>query len=311
MAHNSNPTCKNAIFSYYCAAGYATTACNRCIFSDLDVMGNLNQIVNNNTTFNDGIAQGSPVDGGAGTDLNTIADFDAAQLVNFYPMTSIVGKTKAVATDHCPAVNADQVADTDALIKGDIGSQTTIFSDKDIGTDATSGTNGGSRPDLGTCADGNMRADGGGFVYSGTVVDNCCWMNTFGQGSYRVEQFGYPGIAKIGICHDQLIAGIVSRLRRVQNDCTGAGGCQILLIRLAGKEGELALASLLKGIQAANNTVGIALQFRAQVVGKLFKSVLLPHFLPLALFCFFIEPFRELGSQIEAGFSNQYSIGTQ
>ena len=77
------------------------------MFTNVDVVTNLNEIVQLHTIFNDGVLQSTAINAGIGTDLNITPNADSTQLFNFDPCTLVHRKAKAIgANDHTSVNNA-------------------------------------------------------------------------------------------------------------------------------------------------------------------------------------------------------------
>ena len=77
MAWYSGLSGKNTIFTHYRTSWYAGTSGNSCIFTNIYIVSNLHMIIENYTIFNNGIAEGSSVYSGAGTDFYSLTYNDS------------------------------------------------------------------------------------------------------------------------------------------------------------------------------------------------------------------------------------------
>ena len=77
-----------------CACGY------RRMRAYPDIMGNPNQVIEFNSIRDQGVIQGTSIDGGAGADFDVVADTDPSQLRNLQPAAVLVREAEAIAADH-------------------------------------------------------------------------------------------------------------------------------------------------------------------------------------------------------------------
>ena len=73
--------------------------------ANVDVVANLNQVVELDAIFNDGVLQSTSVDAGIGTNFNIIANGNSAQLFNFFPSTLVQRKPKTISADDHTCMN--------------------------------------------------------------------------------------------------------------------------------------------------------------------------------------------------------------
>jgi hypothetical protein len=72
---------------------------------NVHVVSNLNQVVQFHTVFNDRVLQGATVYACIGANLDVIADAHGAELLDFFPLARIRGKTKAIRPNHHARMN--------------------------------------------------------------------------------------------------------------------------------------------------------------------------------------------------------------
>src|SRR5690606_41688707 len=101
----------------------------------LDVVGNLDLIVQNAVVADDRILQGTPVDGGAGTDFHIVTNAHATQLGNLVPMTLRRRKTETIAPNHHTTLHDTALPYRDPVIERHIGMQQTVITQPAAGTD--------------------------------------------------------------------------------------------------------------------------------------------------------------------------------
>src|SRR3954468_2572115 len=147
MSRNHRVAAKPAIFPYPCAAGDSRASGYSGMGTDMAVVANLDLIVQFHAFFDDGIVQRSTVDGRVCTDLNIIADDDAADLWNFKPASFIHRHAKTICANDYAGMQNDALSDFAFMIDSDAGMQSRTGSNTSILADET------------VCADHNLVAD--------------------------------------------------------------------------------------------------------------------------------------------------------
>ena len=87
-------------------------------------MRNLALVINDNPVANHGIVQRTTVNRGAGANLHAIANNDATQLRDLYPVTAIVSVAEAIRANHRAGLNQAILADLNLMVNGHISPQT-------------------------------------------------------------------------------------------------------------------------------------------------------------------------------------------
>ena len=80
-------------------AGDSGISGNDRMGADPDIVPDLNQVIEFDTVFNDGIFQGPPVDAGIRTDLDPVTDPDRPKLRNALPGLTVAGETESLSPD--------------------------------------------------------------------------------------------------------------------------------------------------------------------------------------------------------------------
>ncbi len=75
MPKHHRGTTEGAVFTYFCAASDTDASRHRSMCPNVAIVSNLNLVVEFNTLFNHGIAQGSAVYTGIGTNLDIVTDY--------------------------------------------------------------------------------------------------------------------------------------------------------------------------------------------------------------------------------------------
>ena len=75
-------------------------SCHRRVGANMDVVGDLNQIIEDDAIGNDGVFDRPSVDRGIRADIHVVTDHHRSQLRDFQPGAVITSKTEAIATDN-------------------------------------------------------------------------------------------------------------------------------------------------------------------------------------------------------------------
>ena len=100
MAIKDARAADNAVLTDRDRACEGGATCDCCTVADLDVMGDLAQIVDDDIGLNNGVIKRAAIDTGASTDLHPVADDDAAGLRNLDPLTLVISVAKAVTANY-------------------------------------------------------------------------------------------------------------------------------------------------------------------------------------------------------------------
>ncbi len=112
---------------------------NGRIFTDDDIMRNLNKIINFHVPLNPGFTHGGPVNGGVGAQFHVIVNLNDADLGNFGIARAGRGKAEAVRADDDAGMKNHTLADDAVLINADIGVKDRIFADGSVAADKHAG----------------------------------------------------------------------------------------------------------------------------------------------------------------------------
>src|SRR5262245_59012072 len=147
------------------AAGNSGLSRDHCIFADLDVVGDLDEIIELHAPADDCRLEGSPIDAGICPDLNIVFDDHLADLRELDVALTVPDKPETIRANHGARMDDDPVSDFDVLIYNDSRMQRaavadlTAFSDVATGLDRRlisyhgAGFNDGARSDFHALAD--------------------------------------------------------------------------------------------------------------------------------------------------------------
>src|SRR5262249_55245319 len=99
------------LLSHRRAAGNSGLRCNDSVLSDLDVVGDLNQVVELDAATDHGGFQRTAVDAGVGSDFDVIFNNNAADLRKFHVAVAIFYVAEAIGSDHGAGMNDDVISD--------------------------------------------------------------------------------------------------------------------------------------------------------------------------------------------------------
>ncbi len=88
------------VISYLCASRNACLCGENIVFTDRDVVRHLNKVVEFRAASHGGLAEGSPVHGGVGSNLHIILYHHDSGLRYLLVMTVFRRETESVRTDH-------------------------------------------------------------------------------------------------------------------------------------------------------------------------------------------------------------------
>src|ERR1035437_6082810 len=106
MAYNPGLPRDHAILPDLCGSRDPCLGNNKGVFTDFNIVGYHDQVVEFSSFPDDGRSKCGPVNGCIGTDLHIIFEDDISCLDNFFIMlVSLWCKSESIATDHNPRVN--------------------------------------------------------------------------------------------------------------------------------------------------------------------------------------------------------------
>src|ERR1039458_5709591 len=98
MAYHAHLATEQAILSDFCRTCNNAVRSYKCIFTDLHIMGNVNQVVKLHSSPEYGRAQCGPVNGTIGANLNLVFNNYISNLRNFF-VVILEGKTESITSD--------------------------------------------------------------------------------------------------------------------------------------------------------------------------------------------------------------------
>ncbi|MNE31350.1 hypothetical protein D3C80_1249140 [compost metagenome] len=251
------------------AAGNAHAAGHGGVVADLHVVRDHDLVVQLHAVADQGIGQGTAVDGGVGTHLDVVAQGHAADLRDLLPDALLVGEAEAFAADYRAGLDHHPLADLHVVIEGHAGRQPATFTDDAAGADHAVGTQGHAGADLRVRLDHYVGADAGTRVDLGVGRDHGGRVDARLGLGLAIEQVGKFGVGQVRIGHHQRVAGVALGIGRGQQHGGGAGVGEELAVLRVGQKGELAGTGLLQGGQTADRLVLDATQGGTEAFGQL------------------------------------------
>src|SRR5690606_13798482 len=117
VADHTNPACQRAIRTYDRASSQSRATCYRGIFSDVAVVRNLHQVVDDGAILYHGVFQRAAINGGASSHLHPVTNANAPQLMNFLPASRRRRKAEAVGTEYRVAVDNAVLTELHAVVQ--------------------------------------------------------------------------------------------------------------------------------------------------------------------------------------------------
>lgn len=208
-----------------------TVLADRGAVTDRDEIGELG------SSPHDRFAQGGPLDGAVGSDLDVVFKDRDARLGNLVVGTGMRGVSKAVISDRGTGMHGDPVAQTTAVVDRDIGVEDAVISDLDIRTDIDTGVEVAARSDPSTRFDGDMGVDPGAFSDRGIRMNGGQARNTVSTilDDRRMNPVAMKedhGIAEpeIGVFADQSVEALRGGIRLPDEHSGRLGGGQVGLV---------------------------------------------------------------------------------
>ena len=122
MTINANETSNSTIFTNHCTACNDTASSHCCIFTNSDIMSNLNLIIENHTIFNNGIFKRTSIDSCTRANFNMIANNNAAKLRDFMPFILPTNRsiTKTIRANDSISLNQTCFSNNNVMINANI-----------------------------------------------------------------------------------------------------------------------------------------------------------------------------------------------
>ena len=137
-------------------------------------MADLHEVVEFDSVADDGGVERATVDGGVGSDLDVIADFEAADLRELVVSAGggVGDEAEAVAAEDRAGFYDHAVTEGGTGVDHDAGDEVAVLADGDAGADDASGTDAGVRADPCSGTDDGQGFDGDGGVQLGGGIDD-------------------------------------------------------------------------------------------------------------------------------------------
>ena len=100
MTKDDSTTTHRAMRTDFGAAGHPDTTGHGRVFTYVDIVSDLNQVIELDAIFNHRVFDGATVHAGICTDLNFVAYAYTAELFYLYPLPFVKRKAETIGTDH-------------------------------------------------------------------------------------------------------------------------------------------------------------------------------------------------------------------
>ena len=85
-------------------AGHTDATGQGSVFSDPDIVADLNQVIKFDAILNHSVFNGAAVNASVGTDFHLVSDDHTAELLDLYPFTLVKGEAETVCAYHHPGM---------------------------------------------------------------------------------------------------------------------------------------------------------------------------------------------------------------
>ena len=150
MAEDDGTTAHGAVRAYFGAAGHPDTTGHGRVLAYVNIVSDLNQVIQLDAVFNDGVFNGATVNTGVRPDFHIVTNQYAAELLYLYPLPLVKRKAETIGTDH------------NACMKN------AVFTNDTPGGNGNSGFQPTARSYGGAVFHHAQRADAGSRVYDGS-----------------------------------------------------------------------------------------------------------------------------------------------
>src|SRR5207245_170642 len=133
-------------------AGDAHLADEEIVSSDPAVVGDLHEVIDLRPFADTRGLECATVDGGAGADLDIVADLYMAELRHLDMPAVLEAVTEAVCSEHCVRMHDDPIAENGAVIEHDIGMQHHVVAQPAVPADGNTAVKPAAVPDRGSFA---------------------------------------------------------------------------------------------------------------------------------------------------------------
>ena len=172
--------------------------------SDAHVVGDLDEVVEFDAVAEDGGAERGAVDGGAGSDLASVAEDDIAELWHLFVTSVRRSKPEAIGAHDGTGLEDAVAADHGVRSEHATGADAAALSDLDVpahdgaGLNDATGADGGTRPDVAKGPDGDAGLDAGLRMDHCTRVDGSLAILLLRRGREGLHELGH---GRIGVGH--------------------------------------------------------------------------------------------------------------
>lgn len=263
MTEDHRPAADGAAPSYPGATGDADTAGQRAMRSDMDVVADLDLIVELDAVCYHGVVEGAAIYGGIGTDLDVVADDDAADLRDLEPGTVALScEAEAVCPYHCTRVHNRTAAYYAVGIYADIGIKLRISADDR------------------TLADDTARTDLYAFADDTSFTDKSAGRDTDAGGQLRfahgsgmaagrstaagIQPLGDAGEIKVGLIGYDAGGGTIGGDLPAQNDGPSPGDSESGAVFWVSEEADIVGTGAFKSSDLNDQSGAVAYQFTAE-----------------------------------------------
>ena len=169
------------------------------MLADLNIVGDLDEIVDFGAVANAGRLESAAVDGGASAHLHVIADFDVAQLRHFDVLAAFEPIAEAVCSDHGVGVDGDAVAEDGAVVQDGIGKKRDIVAELAMAADDRARVDAAARSNDRTFANRGKREDAGVLSHDGCRMHKGPGIDAVGffHGVAAIAHDGHEGVERV------------------------------------------------------------------------------------------------------------------
>ena len=179
---------KDDVISCLGTSGNANLGNEEAIFTNFDVMAQMDEVIDFRTSADECTAEGTVIDTRAGTDFYVIFEFDVANLGDTRMLAFIGSKAKAFAANDCMGTNDQAVAKLTIFVDDSARINDGIIADDHIIANEHIGINGAILAYFDMFANDCIGHHRGIFAKTSTGIDNGCRMNTLGYRLPRVKE---------------------------------------------------------------------------------------------------------------------------
>ena len=250
------------------------TACgNRGVAADVDVVGDLDEVVELDPVFYHRIFQCASVYRGVGADLHIVADEDPTHLGDLDPDAIVVGNPETIRSNHNPGVNDGAFTEHGAAANRDVGDEDRGGPDVDFPFEYAAGSEDGALPDADLRTDRTIGTDCGAVGHDCPLSHAGARVDPARRGGGGGEQCCRPRISRVGIAHHQTGSGrfLDKVLLHQHRGRTGTG--QIGAIAAIVEKAQIREAGAGEAGDSLYATLRVSPQLRADDFGELPQRV--------------------------------------